>query len=88
MKWFLPCLAFAGVATLSVEKQQSDKTAKQESAFVSLNAEIEALKIPKVAWREIAWRSCLLDGLKEARAKGKPALLWVFIDRPVNDARC
>ena len=28
------------------------------------------------------------DGLKEARATGKPVLLWVFIDRPADDARC
>ena len=42
----------------------------------------------KVAWREIAWKSCLLEGLKESRAKNKPALLWVFIDRPIDDARC
>jgi hypothetical protein len=30
----------------------------------------------------------LLEGLKESRAKNKPALLWVFIDRPIDDARC
>jgi hypothetical protein len=54
----------------------------------ALKAEIEALKSPQVAWRAIAWKSCLLDGLNEARAKHKPALLWVFIDRPIDDARC
>ena len=54
----------------------------------ALKAEIEALKAAKVAWRGIAWKSCLLDGLKDSRARGKPALLWVFIDRPVDDARC
>ena len=54
----------------------------------ALKTEIEALKAPKVAWREIAWKSCLLEGLNESRAKNKPALLWVFIDRPVDDARC
>ena len=54
----------------------------------ALKAEIEALKAPKVAWREIAWKSCLIEGLKESRAKNKPALLWVFIDRPIDDARC
>ena len=54
----------------------------------ALQAEIKALKVPKVAWREIAWKSCLLEGLREARAQNKPALLWVFIDRPVDDARC
>ena len=53
-----------------------------------LKAEIEALQAAKPAWREIAWKSCLLEGLQESRAKNKPALLWVFIDRPIDDARC
>jgi hypothetical protein len=51
-------------------------------------ARIEALRAKKPAWREIAWRSCLLEGLREAREQKKPAILWVFIDRPVDDARC
>ncbi|HEV3340674.1 MAG TPA: hypothetical protein VG125_09965 [Pirellulales bacterium] len=59
-----------------------------ESSPEALQAEIDSLKAPKVAWREIAWTSCLLDGLRESRIKNKPALLWVFIDRPVDDARC
>ena len=54
----------------------------------ALKAEIEALKAAKVAWREIAWKSCLIEGLKESREKKKPVLLWVFIDRPIDDARC
>jgi hypothetical protein len=54
----------------------------------ALRAEIEALKAAKVAWREIAWKSCLLEGLRELNARGKPVLLWVFIDRPADDARC
>jgi hypothetical protein len=54
----------------------------------ALKAEIEALKSPQVAWRAIAWKSCLLEGLRESRARHKPALLWVFIDRPSDDARC
>lgn len=54
----------------------------------ALQAEIKALKAPKVAWREIAWKTCLFDGLREMRAKNKPALLWVFIDRPIDDERC
>ena len=53
-----------------------------------LQAQIEALKSSKVAWRGIAWKSCLLEGLKESLAKNKPVLLWVFIDRPIDDARC
>lgn len=54
----------------------------------ALKVEIEALKVAKVAWREIAWKSCLIEGLKESREKKKPVLLWVFIDRPIDDARC
>jgi hypothetical protein len=54
----------------------------------ALKAEIEALKSSRVAWRKIAWKSCLLEGLKESRARKKPLLLWVFIDRPIDDARC
>ena len=54
----------------------------------ALEVEIKALQPARVPWREIAWKSCLLDGLKESRAKGKPLLLWVFIDRPADDARC
>ena len=53
-----------------------------------LEAEIKALQPTRVPWRDIAWKSCLLDGLKESRAKGKPLLLWIFIDRPADDARC
>ncbi len=62
--------------------------AKQAATPEALKAEIEALKVAKVAWREIAWKSCLIEGLKEAREKKKPVLLWVFIDRPIDDARC
>jgi hypothetical protein len=54
----------------------------------ALKAEIEALKPSEVAWREIAWKSCLLEGLAESREKKKPVILWVFIDRPIDDARC
>jgi hypothetical protein len=53
-----------------------------------LQKEIESLRAAKVAWREIAWKTCLLDGLREARAQKKPVLLWIFIDRPCDDARC
>lgn len=54
----------------------------------SLKAEIESLRPAKLAWREIAWNPCLLDGLKESREQRKPVLLWIFIDRPADDARC
>ena len=68
--------------------QEATGLARKAPTAEALQAEIEALKPAKVAWREIAWKSCLLEGLKESRAKNKPALLWVFIDRPIDDARC
>ncbi len=82
----------AGVCLVSfaslVLGQQARSPAANAATPASLKAEIDALKATKVAWREIAWKSCLLDGLTESRAKNKPALLWVFIDRPIDDARC
>jgi hypothetical protein len=53
-----------------------------------LRAEIESLKAARVPWRGIAWQSCLLEGLRESRARNKPVLLWIFIDRPTDDSRC
>ena len=75
---------FAGFAWAQPSPVAEEKPATPES----LKAEIEALKAAKPAWREIAWKSCLLEGLKESREKKKPVLLWVFIDRPIDDARC
>jgi hypothetical protein len=81
----IACLLLVAVDILWA---QDERPAKKAPTPESLRSEIEALKAAKVAWREIAWKSCLLEGLKEARAKNKPALLWVFIDRPIDDARC
>jgi predicted esterase len=67
------------------EPEKSDKTAPIAAA---LQAEIEGLRPGKLAWREIKWESCLLAGLRQSRATNKPLLLWVFIDRPSDDARC
>jgi len=68
--------------------QPSPVAEKRSPASDAFEAEIKSLTAPKVAWRGIAWKSCLLEGLREARAQNKPALLWVFIDRPIDDARC
>jgi len=68
--------------------QLSPVAEKKPPTPEALKAEIEALKSSKVAWREIAWKTCLIEGLKESREKNKPVLLWVFIDRPADDARC
>jgi hypothetical protein len=68
--------------------EESSNTSIKAVTAESLKVEIEALRAPKVAWRDIQWKSCLLEGLKESREKNKPVLLWVFIDRPTDDARC
>ena len=80
--------SFAIVFATIAWAQQPPDIAKKPTTIAGLKAEIEALRPVKVAWREIAWTSCLLDGLQKSRATGKPILLWVFIDRPTDDARC
>ena len=54
----------------------------------AVRAEFAALKKQDVAWRQIEWKTCLLDGLKASREQKKPILLWIFIDRPIDDERC
>lgn len=71
-----------------VGAQPSSRPAPRAETPEALMAEIKTLQAPHVAWREIAWKSCLLAGLKESRSQGKPALLWIFIDRPADDERC
>ena len=71
-----------------ISAQQPARSTPGAGTLDGLQAEIEALKPAQVAWRQIAWKTCLLEGLQESRAKGKPVLLWVFIDRPCDDARC
>jgi hypothetical protein len=75
-------------ALLAARAEDPAKQAQKAGTPEALLAEIDSLKAAKVAWREIAWKSCLLEGLKESREQRKPALLWVFIDRPIDDARC
>ena len=53
-----------------------------------VRSEVEALKKEDVAWRKIAWKTCLLDGLQASREQNKPIMLWIFIDRPIDDERC
>jgi len=81
-------LVVLGIMAVLFANSTSGLDPKKAATPDALQAEIKALKAPKVAWREIAWKSCLLEGLREARAQGKPVLLWVFIDRPIDDARC
>ena len=87
-RWFPVLRGLILVTTVSVAAPESAGAAEKAQTPQALKAEIEALKADKVAWREVQWKSCLLKGLKESREKKKPMLLWVFIDRPVDDRRC
>jgi Spy/CpxP family protein refolding chaperone len=53
-----------------------------------VRTEVNGLQKEDVAWRHIEWKTCLLDGLKASREQSKPIMLWVFIDRPIDDERC
>jgi hypothetical protein len=46
------------------------------------------MRLEEVAWHKIAWKTCLLGGLNASRNKKKSVILWVFIDRPVDDESC
>jgi len=80
--------AVIAAALFGADAAEPARAATEAGTPEALLAEIDALKAAKVAWREITWKSCLLEGLRESRAKNKPALLWIFIDRPADDARC
>ena len=69
----------------AVPAEGGDKPPKSAAA---LQAEVDALKKKDVAWRKIQWKTCLLEGLKASREQKKPLMLWIFIDRPIDDERC
>ena len=74
--------------TSTVWAGEADVSQSKAKSPAALQAEVEALKVAQPVWREISWKGCLIEGLKESREKNKPVLLWIFIDRPVDDARC
>lgn len=49
---------------------------------------VAALKEQEPDWRQIEWETSLVRGLERSRKENKPVILWVFIDRPVDDKRC
>jgi hypothetical protein len=61
--------------------------ADKEKTPDALQAEIAALKPAQHVWRAIAWKTCPLEALKEARDQKKPVLAWVFLGTP-TDERC
>ena len=78
------CGLLAAVSTAAAANDES----KQLKSAAALQAEVDALKKRDVAWREIHWKTCLLEGLKASREQKKPLMLWIFIDRPIDDERC
>ena len=68
--------------------QEATSPAKRAATPEALQTEIEGLRPAKIAWREIQWKTCLLEGLKESRAKKKPVLLWVIGPGEALDGRC
>jgi hypothetical protein len=70
------CLLFPGAASTRLPAPQAPRVTPADDAKRdrnearspdTLRAEIDSLRAEKVAWREITWRPCLLDGLKESR---------------------
>ena len=76
-------LAVAGIAWA----QEVPSPAKKASSPEVLRTEIEGLRPAKIAWREIQWKTCLLEGLKESREQKKPVLLWVVGPGEALDGR-
>ena len=68
--------------------QQATSPAPKAATPEALQTEIEGLRPAKIAWREIQWKTCLLEGLKESREKKKPVLLWVIGPGEALDGRC
>jgi hypothetical protein len=87
--YFVVCgLALAISTTCAAAWDARSETQPHRRSPEQIRAAVEALWKQDVAWREIAWRTCLIDGLRESRRAGKPLMLWVFIDRPIDDERC
>ena len=57
-------------------------------SFSEVKRSVAGLYEKDVPWRKIQWETCLLKGLKRSRDERKPLVLWVFIDRPIDDERC
>lgn len=78
----------AGESEPSTPDASSVSPPASPGSIEELKAEIAGMRVADVAWRQIGWKTCLIDGLKASREQEKPVLLWVFIDRPVDDKRC
>lgn len=85
--FFLACSFTLGAP--SCQAQQIEKAEKPKHfSPADVRSEFAALKKDNVPWRQIQWKTCLLEGLNASRQQQKPLLLWIFIDRPIDDERC
>ena len=75
--------AIALLTVVSVQAQDAGVPSERE-----LRKKLQVLRVPDVAWRQISWKTCLIEGLIEAKLTKKPLMLWCQIDRPVDDTRC
>jgi hypothetical protein len=80
-------LALPALAAVGLGAARAQGPAKTEKTPEAVRTEIEGLKPAKLAWREIAWKNCPLEALKEAREKQRPVLTWVFLGNPTEE-RC
>ena len=82
-------LAFGSVVLLAgLAWAPAGVTAAEKAATpAALKAQVEALRPANHIWRAIAWKTCPLEALKEAREQKKPVIVWVFLGIPTNE-RC
>ena len=78
--------ALAGAGGEQADESATPSASKQATPE-ALKAEIETLRVAKVAWRKVEWRTCLLGALNEAAREKKPVFLWVLGGMP-SDGRC
>ena len=78
--------ALAGAAAEQADESATPSASKRATPE-ALKAEIETLRVAKVAWRNVEWRTCLLGALNEAASEKKPVFLWVLGGAPA-DGRC
>lgn len=79
-------LALLAAAIGVTQLRAADPTVARSPEQV--RAAVAGLQKADVAWRDVRWRTCLIDGIAESRRTGKPLMLWIFIDRPIDDERC
>ena len=63
-------------------------SAAKSLSLEAVQEQVDALRVDKLAWREIPWKTCLLEALKEAREKNKPVLLWLVGPGEGLEGRC